>query len=1547
MGIFADLLDKEPPEQKKGIFSDILDKDPPHVVAQQKVQAGQTLSRNDMLNMGIEEPPNRKQRKIISDVLRRSPPISVPGPGGAGFGAATTPEFFTKTKKAFQRGGGAVNVDFMWRKAQTGEITEAEAQAAEDAFNKLQRSDPVEGRNFAESLWLKTVGITAPMVKGTLKGFKYGTVAGGAAAVGGQLGPQAIAPEEIVTVPGAFAAGHTIGSLKYWAEQGSGTIYREARKAGVSRNGADIAASIGGPLYGAIEFSQVGKIIPGLGKISRGARKLLVALAKNWASEVTEEGAQKVVTEGVTAVTRLVEGGLEVGDVPDEAKRIIKESLVEMKESAGPMALLQVPGGAVSAGRALVERGAPAAPTQPTEVPSEAPTQASVDEVAPEAVSPPKAPVAPEGKPTVQQRAKELGVPTKGLTKAAVEKRVAAAEAKKRKVPKPSKLQVETGEQFGLSETDVANRLHKAQLRYEELRSKPVEDLKPSQKKELDFLKRKRTDIQALLGRDIKPLTRQQIEARAKQFGIPTIGRTKKAIMKDIIVRAEETRKPREVTGWPEWRKGEPVNVTPDKLLKFSLQHEARGARKGFRAGQIELTATHKELLEHAEKALPPGEYKLVVKAARRAVKARTPGEIKKVIKAVNQMVENAEKAEAVKQVRDTIKAAKKAKLRPEFQKAVDDITEEFTLSTPREQTVKRMESLLEAAERDEHKIGDIPQKLIDRAKEILANTEKKTLKDFNADELHAISDAISSLIHQDTLKKELLFSRTHRKIKETMAKATKAVKDRWGKKHEVEAGKYDDKAERGKLHKAWNAIKNISTWAQLNIRKKAQLLGGRNSIAEDLLANNLAEGDNFTIEVNNDSADYMAEQLEKAGVDKETQQKWSQALGKKKAKPVSVALPEARSEDGKRVRTLEMTVAERIAFLRFITDPQNRAAMLDDQNKGITFARDKAQKAIKLTAKDMKAIIDSASQAEKDIAQAMVDYVNDKAPGRIQIGQKVQDVWLKLMGFPLRVHDNYVSRRRSREHRKYDPTHTTKNFAERRLERMGIFKKRAEVTAPFVIGDAFAEFHADVNRMAAFAGKALPVHDAKQLLNDLAFRRSVKEAFKHGDALLKDLEQTVEFYQGLDQPPQGPVEAFFRPILRRAHVGALAAKAHIVLYQTVSLLNTVAVGMQSKHIFNPAHFRLSEIRRIRQVLNENSPSLNARERGGSIQMFTPSAAGDSLRQMYGMEKKRLRAIHRADASVMELIGLAAEAEGKAKGLSGKELNEYIARRTEFIVAESQPSWDATTLSSLAREGRSGVFKHMLVMFSSQRNKHINMEVGATLDYMFSDKTAADKATLAKAVAIPTIANAILIYGISEAYWYGLKSMARLLGFRPKDKEKKWQDHLVGILERMLGNVLIVGDLVSDVMVNILKGIGGVPSMFKRHRGNIVSDARGQTMEGLIALSDFTRSSITGKTAAGKKMTKDQREKNIFKLYQGLESVGRAAGPLTGTPIQGYLQIASPFLPHRQQTKTEVIAERRAKVKIIQKTEALSDEAKNKRIKEINAEYEKILEAFR
>lgn len=85
--------------------------------------------------------------------------------------------------------------------------------------------------------------------------------AAGAAAVAGQLGPQAALPEEVVTVPGAAIIGYKAGSIATNMEIQAGLAYNKMRENGVSEETArDIAMIIGG-VNGAIDMIPMDSLI--------------------------------------------------------------------------------------------------------------------------------------------------------------------------------------------------------------------------------------------------------------------------------------------------------------------------------------------------------------------------------------------------------------------------------------------------------------------------------------------------------------------------------------------------------------------------------------------------------------------------------------------------------------------------------------------------------------------------------------------------------------------------------------------------------------------------------------------------------------------------------------------------------------------------------------------------------------------------------------------------------------------------------------------------------------------------------------------------------------------------------------------------------------------------------------------------------------------------------------------------------------------------------------------------------------------------------------
>ena len=130
---------------------------------------------------------------------------------------------------------------------------------------------------------------------------------GGAALLAGWAGPQALVPEEIVTVPGAFVAGMTAGNAKTNMEIEGGLAYLEMLENGVSEETARAIATGVGVVNAGLEALQLDELVKAyrvLDKIGADNTLLKIVFKEltrrgvDVATESAQENAQELVTIG-------------------------------------------------------------------------------------------------------------------------------------------------------------------------------------------------------------------------------------------------------------------------------------------------------------------------------------------------------------------------------------------------------------------------------------------------------------------------------------------------------------------------------------------------------------------------------------------------------------------------------------------------------------------------------------------------------------------------------------------------------------------------------------------------------------------------------------------------------------------------------------------------------------------------------------------------------------------------------------------------------------------------------------------------------------------------------------------------------------------------------------------------------------------------------------------------------------------------------------------------------------------------------------------------
>jgi len=252
------------------------------------------------------------------------------------------------------------------------------------------KKDMPQGEEEKRNLFERAIGAAAEMLpiqvegmkQGAKRGIALGTGFGTIAGIAGQAGPQVATPEEIITVPAAFAGGFGVGMVSGTLENigkiEAGLAYDELLDL-KDENGnkidpkiAKAAAASVGVVNGLIEMSQIGlllKTIPGGKAILTGAiRKTITEAVKKGTLKqvalragikygvfVTAETGQEVLQEStnilMAEVAKKVDRNLGNSNIAPATRQEIISRLVETAEqSALAFMAMGAPGTVVTTG---------------------------------------------------------------------------------------------------------------------------------------------------------------------------------------------------------------------------------------------------------------------------------------------------------------------------------------------------------------------------------------------------------------------------------------------------------------------------------------------------------------------------------------------------------------------------------------------------------------------------------------------------------------------------------------------------------------------------------------------------------------------------------------------------------------------------------------------------------------------------------------------------------------------------------------------------------------------------------------------------------------------------------------------------------------------------------------------------------------------------------------------------------------------------------------------------------------------------------------------
>lgn len=238
-------------------------------------------------NKTVDIPDGLAPEKIESELRKFYTPEEL-------YGSTT---FQEREGYRIRKGRSTVDDGNNWYEAAVGNITLeiADTKSKEITGEFTQENDEKYGAyNWPERFAGATTELAPYMldsaIQGTIYGEAMGATAAGAALLAGQAGPQALLPEEIITVPAAYIGGKSVGQAwGTWMNASKvegGGIFKSMVQDGIDPGTARNFSIPAGYLVGAIELLQVERLLPGFGR--KGITELLKTAAKKGGSTTAQ-----------------------------------------------------------------------------------------------------------------------------------------------------------------------------------------------------------------------------------------------------------------------------------------------------------------------------------------------------------------------------------------------------------------------------------------------------------------------------------------------------------------------------------------------------------------------------------------------------------------------------------------------------------------------------------------------------------------------------------------------------------------------------------------------------------------------------------------------------------------------------------------------------------------------------------------------------------------------------------------------------------------------------------------------------------------------------------------------------------------------------------------------------------------------------------------------------------------------------------------------------------------------------------------------------------
>ena len=791
------------------------------------------------------------------------------------------------------------------------------------------------------------------------------------------------------------------------------------------------------------------------------------------------------------------------------------------------------------------------------------------------------------------------------------------------------------------------------------------------------------------------------------------------------------------------------------KGVKVGQKRARTALYKKLKSSKSNITEIRKDLTDYIKKLELKDKGRMITMVR----DVHTKKGLTKALLRVDSILEKRGRGDAVSQLKETIGKIDTKKLRPEYQKEIKSLMD-IDLVNRRESTIRTLSNTKKYLE--EHPDNNMPQKELNR----LDVLSKKKVGDLTTEDIKLLENSISHLVKLHDLKNSMIFGRKYVDAKEVaiqansnLARAKKIKKDP------------DTISTRIKSPKQVGRVKKVATTESYNVELVTQILDKEDGgIIQKVFYGGIDEGRTKELRFLHDADDFFKEKIPF------NISNWSEHFTPKPSKR-TVDYQKIKLSSG---RTIEITRAEKIELYLHSLNRDNLESLIE---AGFSF-RKRPTKKYKISVEDLNEIT-KLTPSEQRAADAIYEHYNTTQKDALNKES------VSLNGWEVATEENYIHKSTNYLDRYKDELKASKNFSHKTLEGMGMLKQKQGVVASLIIDDAFVSLYKSMKSSAAYIGYAQPLRNAKMLLNDSSFQKSVIENYgqHYLDALksyLVDIEGTVSDVSSIEQ--------LTLDVINKLDIAVLGANPFVMMKQPVSY-SAAATEIDVKYLNNILPAKISEMSKYSPQLRERFKGNISRELGevaqtGAVRNFWTHKSSLSQHIMAGIKANDYLAIGKIWTAVKrETKALHPKLEDDAKW-------EHIRKRAEKIIRRTQPTFDMKDRSAIGRSRK--LFVRLLTKYSSQRNKNYMMTRRAVENYNTSGKGVKDKISLMKKLILLAVVMPAMIIGIDEL-------RKKVYGWVIPERKRRY--YTLRYIESLLGNVYFVGNIFSSLASKIERGV--------------------------------------------------------------------------------------------------------------------------------------------